>query len=262
MALIFRLSTLALFLMMAPHADAFTLMATGLQPWETRDLRFRLNPQDCPAGVAQALDRALAIWNSVPTSGLRLSRGADSTQTPAELKARTATDVPLIVCDASFTVSNWGTGVTASVVPAIGLIYGANPIRGGGLALNVEAGAGANVANYDSERLAIFIAHEMGHVLGLGHSGESTALMYFNASSKQTLALGDDDVDGITYLYGRDELFRGDPLFGACGSVAFHSGKSLGGPSASGTALVALLLPIILALALRARRRAREGRSI
>lgn len=249
---------LSLLMVVVPQAHAFTLMATGLQPWETRDLQFRLNPQDCPASVAQAIDRALAIWNSVPTSSLRLSRGADSTQTPAELKARTATDVPLIVCDASFTASNWGTGVTASVVPAIGLIYGSNPIRGGGLALNVESGAGANVSNYDSERLAIFIAHEMGHVLGLGHSGESTALMYFNASSKQTLALGDDDVDGLTYLYGRDELFRGDPLFGACGSVSIDPGRYPGGPSPS-TAPIAFMIALVfpIALALRTRRRVR-----
>jgi hypothetical protein len=44
------------------------------------------------------------------------------------------------------------------------------------------------------------IAHEIGHALGLGHSEVSEALMYYQIVPKRS-TLGQDDIDGITFLY-------------------------------------------------------------
>ncbi|MCP3963709.1 MAG: matrixin family metalloprotease [bacterium] len=46
-------------------------------------------------------------------------------------------------------------------------------------------------------------AHELGHTLGLGHSGDSNALMYpFIHGDGRGARLGGDDVEGITFIYG------------------------------------------------------------
>ncbi|ESN97785.1 hypothetical protein HELRODRAFT_85197, partial [Helobdella robusta] len=44
--------------------------------------------------------------------------------------------------------------------------------------------------------------HEFGHVLGLGHSNDTAALMYpYFVSNKAIISLGSDDVAGILHLY-------------------------------------------------------------
>ena len=136
------------------------------------------------------------------------------------------------------------------MVPAIGLLFNSSPITAGGLALNVESGKGADVNSYGVGKLSVVVAHEMGHVMGLGHSGDSAALMYFNAGYKLNLSLADDDADGLMYLYGRDEFLRGDPLFGSCGRVS--------GPGGAGGGWLAfgVLLPLVAWSFLRLRRRA------
>lgn len=47
--------------------------------------------------------------------------------------------------------------------------------------------------------------HEIGHLLGLRHSVDNTAIMYPTYSS-QRLQLGQDDIAGIQQLYGADQI--------------------------------------------------------
>ena len=52
------------------------------------------------------------------------------------------------------------------------------------------------------------VTHELGHVLGMDHSKDHTATMYYSANpgdiNKRTLA--QDDTNGLCYLYGADWL--------------------------------------------------------
>jgi predicted Zn-dependent protease len=62
-----------------------------------------------------------------------------------------------------------------------------------------------------SEKVAI-IAHELGHTFGLGHSPVKDSLMYY-ATVTQRSALGRDDIQGISYLYPKQQPFSG------CGTI-------------------------------------------
>lgn len=95
--------------------------------------------------------------------------------------------------------------------------------------------------------MQVVLAHEIGHILGLGHSHDSNALMYFDASAKNTLRLAQDDIDGLTYLYPRDEL-GGDNLLGGCGRISPPKP-----PNNTGLLLLLLLLPFSVAFSLRIR---------
>jgi hypothetical protein len=79
----------------------------------------------------------------------------------------------------------------------------------------------------------------MGHALGLGHTSEKNALMYYDLSGKTMKALHQDDINGITYLYPNSKSIGG--LGGACGSVAFIDKNDKNGPS-SGNFLMNLLM--------------------
>jgi len=72
------------------------------------------------------------------------------------------------------------------------------------------------------------VAHEIGHVLGIGHTNDKTALMYYDATAKKNLSLSQDDRNAVSFLYPRDELKNLD-LIGGCGAIRSSSGGS--GPS-------------------------------
>ncbi|KAL6610514.1 hypothetical protein ACP70R_040483 [Stipagrostis hirtigluma subsp. patula] len=50
--------------------------------------------------------------------------------------------------------------------------------------------------------------HEIGHVLGLGHSSSAKAVMYPSiGAGERKVELADDDVEGVQLLYGSNPLF-------------------------------------------------------
>ncbi|PSS35187.1 Metalloendoproteinase [Actinidia chinensis var. chinensis] len=60
---------------------------------------------------------------------------------------------------------------------------------------------GAVAGSFDLESVAL---HEIGHLLGLGHSSEKNAIMYASIAQGVTRSLHEDDIQGIKALYNVD----------------------------------------------------------
>lgn len=208
-----------------PLAQAFTLISSSdsnIQGWSDPHVIFKINPTNCPSNINDLIDNAMRVWNGVTTSKLLLTRGNDTATTFAELQAGTATDAPVIICDPNFVADIGGGSGIAGVGTVQPPATGKN-ISYGYLLINVQAGDSGNVLNADYNTTSVVLAHEIGHVLGLGHSPDINALMYYSVGEKTNLNLAQDDVDGISYLYPRNELGSDKAL--GCGALILSGPK-------------------------------------
>ena len=213
----------------ASSSFAFTLSGTdpNLKGWNTNELTFTVNYSGCSVSqtvLNGAIDDAIGLWNSVESSHIKLKRGGATSTSPASAWALINSDGPSIVCDTSF-----GSTTSQNANAVVGLARNGTingRIAVANIVMNSQAGGSANINNVSSIQLSIAIAHEMGHVLGLGHSDIPAALMYYSLGSKNQLELNQDDIDGITFLYGQDA--SNSKMFG-CGTIA-TAGAAGGGP--------------------------------
>lgn len=229
-------------------AFGFTLMGTtfATKGWNNPSVEFHVNPANCPADVNALLEKAFDVWNGIPTVSLNLKRGSDSVATIEQVLAGTFDATPTIHCVTDMAA----LGLNPSVIPGVAMGFrsdGSGNILSGALVLNVQDGASANINTFDSNLTIDVITHELGHVLGLGHSADKSALMYYDASERKSPTLAQDDVDGITYLYARNEL-GSDAILGGCAVIG--SGRKTGVPWFS---ILILAIPVIL-VALKYRR--------
>ena len=213
-------------------AQAFTIISNQiLGGWNTKTLVFNVNDLSCSSlGVSAsvvhaAVDAAVDLWNSAPSSGIKLARGSNVID-------RTDTNPPTIYCSNTITTDGIaGEGQIASV-------DGSGFPNSGSLQLN---GLSTNTAYFSKLPTAaqqMVVSHEIGHVLGLGHSGKQYALMHYDITGKTTLNLSQDDVDGISWLNPRTEPTSG-PM--GCGTIENQdSGKGPPGGPKLGTLSAAL----------------------
>jgi hypothetical protein len=234
-------------------AHAWTLEAPGLRGWTSETITIHFNPSSCTVAEAtlnQLIDDAVNLWSGSSKINLKVVRDpVASTSTAAEFVAGTATDTPLIVCDSDFGNT---LGVDVDHIPAATQLGTHNPINYGAVVLNATSGAAA-IDRLSETELAVVIAHEMGHLLGLGHSGSSKALMYYSVGSSSLPVLTQDDEDGLSYLYPSAE-YSAAPL----GCAAVHEEKT------SVTKVAGFLFAILMGVAfcslVRLALRPRRGR--
>lgn len=241
-----KYSILVIITLIMHDSFGFTLNSStnpNLLGWADPNIQLMVNTTNCPAGVdvPGIISDAVKVWNNISTSSVKVSYGGTTTST-------TFSSPPTVYCETNFQVV---VGADQNFVPgAAAASTAGGRIVSGLMYLNASVG-NANIANYDQTKLKIILAHEIGHILGLGHSESTPALMYYNAGAKSNLNLAQDDIDGMSYLYPNNELSNGK--FAGCGLI-----KAIPPPSYTdkNTVLLLLLLPLILLFGLRNRRRA------
>lgn len=235
---------LAILLFAATHAQAFTLITTNpnQKGWANHEINLLVNTANCPIDVVSLINNAAAVWNNVANSKVSVTYNGTTTSTAY-------TNPTTIYCETNF---NAVTGANDDYVPGAASVHTSNgTIYEGIMYLNASTGD-ANIKNFDQEVLTIIVAHEIGHLLGLGHSSDPAALMYYDGSYRNVLSLSQDDVDGVSYLYPSNEL-SGDKILG-CGSLANLTPRPPPPPQNLGILACLMLLPIAVLIHLRQRR--------
>lgn len=228
-----RSSVFGIIFLLASQSFAFSLIGDGIKGFASAEISIDYNQASCPAGfdIASLVAESIEIWNEVPGSKLKLSLGSESTATALSYP-------PVAYCDSTMTGSTAGQGQSAWDT-SLTLVLGR-------LRFNTNPAAAGYVLNLPKNAQLIISAHEVGHVLGFGHSNDSFALMYWQITGQEEFNLGQDDMDAVTYLYPRDEL-KGDKMLGGCAMVS-----SVKPPPPWQGAL--LLLPVAFYLFLNRRR--------
>ena len=89
------------------------------------------------------------------------------------------------------------------------------------MVLNIQAGATANISTMSPNVVNNILTHEIGHCIGLGHSADTEALMYYSTNSGRQTVLAKDDIDGVAYLYPKEDL---NGFFKGCSAIAYSKG--------------------------------------
>ncbi len=216
------------FVFASPIAFSWTHVGSNILGWSSHKVVFHVNPTNCSlpeSTLYDIIDHSINAWNSLPTTDLVLSRSPDvSTTTYDQLNLGTATDAPVILCDTEMTAHGMqGDNIPASTVKI--MLNAAGNISYAGILLNAESGAAANLDQLTTGETEVTLTHEIGHALGLGHSSQAQALMYYSIDGKTKATVTEDDMDGINHLYPRNEFANGQ--FG-CSAVHASPNKKLG----------------------------------
>jgi hypothetical protein len=221
---------------------AFTLVSSPPTKYPVNEITVDVSNDSCAgAGITTATlvdlveEAAEEYWNRVTTSALEIKRGSqtsislNSASTIGAAAAQTTANKIIVGCSTNTTLFPSPSSDNTLGVGGIGNF--SDGVKGAFL-----VNANGNFINQgQSERLAV-IAHELGHALGLGHSSDEIALMYYAVGGKVQERLTMDDKDGLTYLYPNE-----DALPASCGTVVFDDGQG-GGGSFLLTSLALMLL--------------------
>jgi len=197
-------------------------------------VRVGVNPTPCSNvdldEVAALLNEALDdFWNTVPTSRLQLK--SDGSENTGDDNYRTGylcliggscagTPVPetrdiIVTCNNNTTNFPGGSSLLALTLPNV--IKGKD-IEGAVVLINDTNDSFDSLSR--DKKIGV-IAHEIGHAIGLGHSDETAALMFYRVVPVRD-NLGRDDIKGVTYLYGSQMDLFGAGCF--LGSVSMKNG--------------------------------------
>lgn len=225
--------SLLFILLLSFSAHAFTLNNTAKLVFSEDEVMVNVASGCTNIGMTDAELLELAgkavdnFWNKSPTSRLKLRKGSvvnvDARyHSDSICTASTNCDpnpVLAVSSDILITCNLNATNFPSSSILGITIpnnIAGST-IVGSLIMINDKADTQFDTKSEDA-KIAI-LAHEIGHAFGLGHSPVQDSLMYY-ATVSQRKALGRDDIDGISYLYPKQQPISG------CGTVDMSGGKN------------------------------------
>lgn len=174
--------------------------------------------------AAEGMDQ---YWNRAPTSRLHISKGSViplNTKFHTDSMCTAGTNCipnPDIKTPHDILIScNTGSDFTNSSILALTLPNNVqNRTIIGALVLLNDKTNNQFKSKTRHEKMTI-IAHEVGHALGLGHSKLTDSLMYY-AHNPNRNYLGQDDIDGIAFLYPAEQ-----PKMIGCGTISKNKNAS------------------------------------
>lgn len=174
--------------------------------WPVRCISLSLNESELPPGmtapqVRGLLDDALGAWTAARCGGQRaavdLSRGAATLARAGY--AVTGPNANVVVFR-----SDWAAaGLPPSAIALTTVTFGATTgdVRDADVMVNLSVPLSASGAARTND-LPTALVHEVGHVLGIDHSNERTAVMWYGAGrGEQRRALQADDVAALCAIH-------------------------------------------------------------
>ncbi len=250
------------------HSYRLNSVAESGARWSSYPVTMTLNPYNSGISAAEtqrAIDNAMASWNGGIDVDIFQIGSIDRSLSSSEGMNPDA--VNAMVFSTNFTAD---TGFDVDTTVAVGGQYGDGSVMSSGFIIFNAQKVGWGT---DSERcpakysycddIETIALHELGHVLGLGHSEQKNAVMSASRTYKVTRTLAQDDIDGGKYLviysgaaggsagYNSEDSSSGGSG-GGCGTI---TGNNSGNGSSSGTgaSLAMMLLPLLALGVLRNR---------
>ena len=173
-----------------PTSNGYTF--TGLR-WDVLPVRQNYNPAGQPTSAAQtALTNTYSTWSSVRGSTYRIGFGGTTTRCPSIVR-----ECPGAQRLDGFNDVGWqplGNGI-------LGVTWSTNNPDEADMAISTRYAWSTGCTQQGSAfDLQSVMLHENGHVAGLGHSSDPSAVMYPSYQTARC-ALGQDDRNGIAALY-------------------------------------------------------------
>ena len=189
-----------------------------------------------------AEDAVNKFWNTVSTSRLRLRRGSVVSKPAAFynnevcLNSTNCDPNPDLIVDSDILITCNQNSANFSGSPSVLGATLINNIEGRyikGAIFLINTDNPNSFDTLDDIGILAFLAHELGHAIGLGHSIVKDSLMYYQTIHHRN-HLGWDDIDGVSYLYPARQPYSG------CGTIKDSSNSS------TFTALFSLLIGLLI----------------
>lgn len=201
------MTALILSLLLSPNAQAFLLIDPQYRLHDPENVTVNIASGGCQAigmandtlkaAITASVDR---YWNTVSESRLKLKTGDE---VGTSLAAYPEAGEILVGCQAS-------GGSAGSTNPHL---------ENGSATITLNSNSFA-VGTYSNEFLISVLAHEIGHGIGLNHSGDPASIMTYENHDwgPAPKYLSQDDKDGVVYLYGNEATLGG--FLGGCSAIA------------------------------------------